>query len=293
MTTLARQQRDVAPARRLVDAPAVWVCVPTYNEAPHVERLCRAVLSTLRDAGIDGHLLIIDDGSPDGTGDLAEALRRRQPRLHVLHRTSKHGIGPAYLAGFARALAHGADLVVEMDCDFSHDPEALPRLIEAARHADVVLGSRYVPGGRVENWPPARRLVSRIGSWYARRLLSLEVRDLTGGFKCFRRHVLELLLGQPVRSAGHGFQIEMTCRAVLAGHTVREIPITFRDRTQGESKMSSAIALEAALTVVHLRRLASHRARETRTARRADTPAAFPAGRRREVVAFVHEAGGA
>jgi dolichol-phosphate mannosyltransferase len=253
----------------------VWVCVPTYNEAAHVERLSLAVLSTLRQAGVDGNLLIVDDGSPDGTGDLAEALRRSEPRLHVLHRASKDGIGPAYLAGFAHALSHGADLVVEMDCDFSHDPAALPTLIEAAQHADVVLGSRYVPGGRVEDWPLARRLVSRGGCWYARRLLAVDIRDLTGGFKCFRRHVLERLLGQDVRSAGYGFQIEMSYRALSAGHTVQEIPITFRDRAEGESKMSGTIALEAAVTVLALRRLGSRRA-ERMAAGGAGAPARAP-----------------
>ena len=148
----------------------VWICVPTYNEAANVERLCRAVLTTLRDAGIDGHVLVIDDGSPDGTGAIADALSVREPRLHVLHRRSKDGIGPAYLAGFAHALAQGPDLVVEMDCDFSHDPAFLPRLVEAATRADVVLGSRYATGGRVEDWPLARRAISRAGCWYAQRV---------------------------------------------------------------------------------------------------------------------------
>jgi dolichol-phosphate mannosyltransferase len=239
--------------------PAVWVCVPTYNEAPHVERLCLAVLSAMGKARIDGHLLVIDDGSPDGTGELAEALRSSQPRLHVLHRASKDGIGSAYLAGFAYALRHGADLVVEMDCDFSHDPSALPYLIEAAARADVVLGSRYVPGGRVEDWPLPRRLISRGGCWYARRLLSIDVRDVTGGFKCFRREVLQHLLVQDVRTAGYGFQIEMTYRALMDGHSVCEVPITFRDRVEGESKMSAGIALEAAATVLRLRRLRRRR----------------------------------
>jgi dolichol-phosphate mannosyltransferase len=244
--------------------PVVWVCVPTYNEAPHVQSLCVAVLATLREAGIDGHLLIIDDASPDGTGKLAEALRASHPRLHVLHRKSKDGIGPAYAAGFEHALAQGADLVVEMDCDFSHDPASLPSLIEAALGADVVVGSRYVTGGRVTDWPLRRRLISRGGCWYARRLLSVDVRDLTGGFKCFRREVLERLLAHEAAATGYGFQIEMTYRALLEGYTVREVPITFRDRQAGESKMTANIAVEAAATVLRLRRLGRRRRRVPR-----------------------------
>ncbi len=250
----------------------VWVCVPTYNEAENVARLCRAVLTTMRDAGIDGRVLVIDDGSPDGTGAIADALSASEPHLHVLHRRSKDGIGPAYLAGFAHALAHGADLVVEMDCDFSHDPTFLPSLVQAATRADVVLGSRYASSGRVEDWPLARRAVSRAGCWYAQRVLGVEVRDLTGGFKCFRRHVLEDLLGHDVRSAGYGFQIEMTYRALLAGHSVMEVPIVFRDRVEGESKMSWSIALEAAVNVVGLRRLGKT------AAGRAEHPCGLPRG---------------
>jgi dolichol-phosphate mannosyltransferase len=237
----------------------VWVCVPTYNEAPHVQRLCVAVLAALHEAGIDGHLLVIDDASPDGTGELAEALRASHARLHVLHRKRKEGLGPAYAAGFEHALAHGADLVVEMDCDFSHDPASLPSLIEAAVGSDVVLGSRYVTGGRVKDWPLRRRLISRGGCWYARRLLSVDVRDLTGGFKCFRREVLERLLAHDTAATGYGFQIEMTYRALLEGYTVGEVPITFRDRQAGESKMTANIAMEAAVTVLRLRRLGRQR----------------------------------
>jgi dolichol-phosphate mannosyltransferase len=266
------------------DRSSVWVCVPTYNEAATVQPLCRAVLATLRDAGIDGHVLVIDDGSPDGTGALAEELRATEPRMHVLHRRSKDGIGPAYLAGFAQALANGADLIVEMDCDFSHDPAVLPRLVEESEKADVVLGSRYVAGGRIEDWPLVRRLISSGGCWYARRMLAVQVRDLTGGFKCFRRHVLEELLGHDVRSAGYGFQIEMTYRALLAGSTVHEVPIAFRDRVEGESKMSWAIALEAAVNVVGLRRLGA------RTAVGAQAPLVFPVGPRRDVAALAVEA---
>jgi dolichol-phosphate mannosyltransferase len=229
--------------------------VPTYNEAGQVELLALAVLASLDEAGIDGQLLIIDDNSPDGTGEIAEALRAREPRVHVLHRPRKEGIGPAYLAGFAYAVGRGAELIVEMDCDFSHDPAVLPELIAATADAGLVLGSRYVPGGGVVDWPLRRRLMSRGGCWYARRLLGVGLRDLTGGFKCFRREVLEPLLDADVHATGYGFQIELTYRALLAGHSVREIPIVFRDRTVGESKMSPAIAREAAMTVLRLRRL--------------------------------------
>jgi len=236
--------------------PTVWVCVPTYNEAGNVEVLCHAVLSTLRRAGIDAHVLVIDDASPDGTGALAEALAATESRVHVLHRARKEGIGPAYLAGFRHCLDAGADLVVEMDCDFSHEPRAVPALVGAAAGADLVLGSRYVPGGAVADWPLGRRLLSRGGSVYARAVLRLDVRDPTGGLKCFRRAVLDRLVAEDMVAAGYGFQIEMTYRALLAGHTVREIPITFRDRTTGTSKMSARIALEAAVGVARLRRLA-------------------------------------
>jgi dolichol-phosphate mannosyltransferase len=241
-----------------VGGPTVWVCVPTYNEAEQVERLALAALRTLDQAEIDGQLLIIDDASPDGTGEIADRLAATHHRLQVLHRAAKDGIGPAYLAGFAYALERGADLVVEMDCDFSHDPAALPQLIEAAGEADLVLGSRYIDEGGVVDWPLWRRIVSRGGCWYARRLLSLDVQDLTGGFKCFTAQVLEPLLRERVQTSGYGFQIEMTYRVALAGHTVREIPITFRDRVVGESKMSIGIALEAALTVLRLRRARRH-----------------------------------
>jgi dolichol-phosphate mannosyltransferase len=253
------ERARIAPHLPTAVLPVVWVCVPTYNEAPHVQPLCIAVLSAFREAGIDGHLLVIDDASPDGTGKLADALRAFQPRLHVLHRESKDGIGPAYAVGFEHALAHGADLVVEMDCDFSHDPASLRPLIEAAATADIVLGSRYVTGGRVKDWPLRRRLISRGGCWYARRLLSVDVRDLTGGFKCFRREVLERLLASEAAATGYGFQIEMTYRALLEGYTVAEVPITFRDRQAGQSKMTANIAVEAAVTVLRLRRLGRRR----------------------------------
>ena len=228
------------------------VCVPTYNERDNVEPLVRAlgeVLDTARD-----RVLVIDDGSPDGTGELADRLAAELPWVGVLHRTAKEGIGRAYLAGFAQALATDADLVLEMDCDFSHDPADVPRLIAACENgADLVLGSRWVDGGGTENWGLIRRLVSRGGSLYARLVLGVGIRDLTGGFKCFRRRVLETIDLDAIAARGYGFQIEGTYRALRAGFRVVEIPITFADRRVGESKMSGAIVLEAMRQVPVLR----------------------------------------
>ncbi len=218
------------------------ICLPTYNERENLEPMVAALLERL---GPDDSILVIDDGSPDGTGDLADALAAREPRVAVLHRATKEGLGPAYLAGFKRALADGADLVLEMDCDFSHDPDDVPRLIAAAADADVVLGSRYVDGGRVEDWGASRRFVSRAGSLYAQALLAAPVRDLTGGFKCYRREVLERIDLDAVSSKGYAFQIETTYRALRAGFRVVEIPIAFTDREAGHSKMSRSIVLEA------------------------------------------------
>jgi dolichol-phosphate mannosyltransferase len=196
---------------------------------------------------------VVDDDSPDGTGEIADRIAGRDSAVEVLHRTTREGLGPAYLAGFDAALRGGADLVCEMDADHSHDPEDLARLIAAADDADLVLGSRYVPGGKVADWGPLRRLVSRAGCWYARVVLGVPVRDLTGGFKCFRRVVLESIDLAEARSHGYVFQIELTYRAVQAGFRVAEIPITFRDRTRGRSKMSVRIALEAVALVPRLR----------------------------------------
>jgi dolichol-phosphate mannosyltransferase len=204
-------------------------------------------------SAIDGHVLVIDDGSPDGTGRIADELAAAEPRIHVLHRTEKAGIGPAYRAGFRHAMERGADLIMEMDCDFSHDPAAVPSLVDAARNADLVLGSRYVNGGGVKDWGLLRRVISRGGSMYAQVILGVHVRDLTGGFKCFRRQVLEALPLDQVGSAGYVFQIEMTYRAILQGFRVVEVPITFTDRTEGTSKMSKAIVLEAVTHVPKLR----------------------------------------
>ncbi len=234
--------------------PVVWVVIPTYDEADNVEAMLAAVGDVFDASGIDGHVLIVDDGSPDRTADLAEAVGRCDPRVRVLRRTRKEGIGPAYRAGFAVALAAGADLVVEMDCDFSHDPQTLPDLIAATENADLVLGSRYVPGGAVTRWGAVRRAISRGGCWYARAVLRVPVRDLTGGFKCFRRTVLEAIPLDQVTAAGYGFQVEMTYRAILLGFRVVEVPITFREREHGSSKMSRGIVLEAATLVPRLRR---------------------------------------
>jgi dolichol-phosphate mannosyltransferase len=240
-----------------VSAPAVagpaWVVVPTYDEAENVQPLVRAVLAELDRAAIDARVLVVDDGSPDGTAELAEAVACDDPRVAVLRRDAKAGIGPAYRAGFRRALAEGAGLVVEMDCDFSHDPAALPGLIRAAARADLVLGSRYVPGGGVARWGPLRRAISRGGCRYAQLILGVPVRDLTGGFKCFRREVLEAIPLDDVTAAGYGFQVEMTYRALLGGFRVVELPIIFTERSRGSSKMSGGIVWEAAVLVPRLR----------------------------------------
>ncbi len=226
------------------------VCLPTYNERESLEPMLRALGRVLPR---EGRVLVIDDSSPDGTGELADRLAAELAYVDVLHRPRKEGLGPAYIAGFRRALAEGAELVLEMDCDFSHDPADVPRLIAASREADLVLGSRYVAGGRVENWSLPRRALSAGGCWYARAILGIPVRDLTGGFKCFRRRVLEAIDLDAVSSRGYAFQIELTYRAIRAGFRVREIPITFAERMAGRSKMSRAIAAEAAWKVPALR----------------------------------------
>jgi dolichol-phosphate mannosyltransferase len=235
----------------------VWVVIPTYDEASTVERIVRAADTALRRLAIGGHrILIVDDNSPDGTGAIADRLAGELTTVAVLHRTAKQGLGHAYLAGFAHALEHGAELICEMDADFSHDPAYLADLIAAADTADVVLGSRYVAGGGVRNWGLMRQLISRGGGLYARALLGIDVNDLTGGFKCIRREVLEAIRLDTVGAEGYGFQIEITYRAILAGFTVREVPIIFCDRTEGTSKMSARIALEAFRLVPRLRRTA-------------------------------------
>jgi dolichol-phosphate mannosyltransferase len=237
-----------------VDGTA-WLILPTYNEAANIEAIVAAAGEALTRAPCaDFRVLVVDDSSPDGTGAIADRLCATHPFLRVLHRTAKEGIGPAYLAGFRCALDNGAAYVLEMDSDFSHDPADLPRLIEAIRDgADLALGSRYVPGGGVEDWGYVRRFVSQGGSTYARLVLSLRVRDLTGGFKCFRREVLEAIHFDSVRSRGYAFQVELTYRAVRSGFNVVEVPIVFRDRLQGHSKMSWSIAAEAFWLVPLLR----------------------------------------
>jgi dolichol-phosphate mannosyltransferase len=236
----------------------IWLIIPTYNEAVNLERIVTAARAELaRAAAGSFRILIVDDNSPDGTGAIADSLAQAGDDLEVLHRPGKAGLGQAYLAGFDLALRNGAQLVIEMDADFSHDPRYLPALLKAARSADLVLGSRYVPGGGVRDWGLVRQLVSRGGGIYARAVLGVNINDLTGGFKCIHRRVLEAIDLPSVRAEGYVFQIEVTYRAVLAGFTVREIPIVFADRTAGKSKMSSRIALEAMLLVPRIRREAA------------------------------------
>jgi dolichol-phosphate mannosyltransferase len=232
-----------------------WLILPTYNEAENIGPIVRAARAQLRPAD---RILVVDDNSPDGTGAFADELAHELQGVEVLHRPAKAGLGRAYRAGFAYALERGAELVLEMDSDFSHDPADLPRLIAAAEErGDLVLGSRYVTGGSVTDWGLLRKLVSRGGSWYARMILGVKVRDLTGGFKCFRRSVLEALDLEAVHADGYGFQIELTYRTIKAGFRVIEIPIVFRERRVGESKMTARIALEAVWKVPALRRRSS------------------------------------
>jgi dolichol-phosphate mannosyltransferase len=232
-----------------------WLILPTYNEAENVQAIVAAAGEVLAGAAPEGfRVLVVDDGSPDGTGRLADALASEHEWVQVLHRSEKNGIGPAYLAGFRHALEHGAGYVMEMDSDFSHNPADLARLLAAVKDgADLALGSRYVPGGGVEEWGLLRRVISEGGSTYARWVLGLRVKDLTGGFKCFRREVLEAIRFDGVRSQGYAFQVELTYRAVQAGFRVVEVPIVFRDRQQGTSKMSWRIAAEAMWLVPLLR----------------------------------------
>jgi dolichol-phosphate mannosyltransferase len=236
--------------------PAVpWLVLPTYNEAENIKAIVTAAGEVLAQTSPEGfRILVVDDGSPDGTGDIADGLAAEHDWVRVLHRTEKNGIGPAYLAGFRHALHHGAAFLFEMDSDFSHDPADLARLLAAVRAgADLALGSRYVPGGGVTDWGLLRRFVSEGGSTYARLVLGLHVRDLTGGFKCFRREVLETIHFDSVRSQGYAFQVELTYRSVQSGFRVVEVPIVFRDRERGQSKMSWRIAAEAMWLVPLLR----------------------------------------
>jgi dolichol-phosphate mannosyltransferase len=236
----------------------IWVVMPTYNEAANIDGILRATAAELEQlAPGDYRILVVDDSSPDETGALAEAVGRELGTIEVLHRPGKSGLGHAYLAGFAHALAAGADRVIEMDSDFSHDPRHLEDLLEASQEADLVLGSRYVDGGGIQDWGLLRRVISRGGGLYARLILGVDVQDLTGGFKCIHRQVLEHIDLDSIRAEGYVFQIEVTYRALLAGYRVKEIPIVFRDRTHGASKMSTRIALEAMLAVPRLRRSAA------------------------------------
>ena len=229
------------------------LCLPTYNEIQNLEPMVRALGEIFAREALDGRVLVIDDASPDGTGELADRLATELQYVDVLHREAKQGLGPAYIAGFRRALAEGAELIMEMDCDFSHAPDDVPRLVREASRADLVIGSRYVRGGRVENWGAGRRLVSRAGSVYARLVLGIAVRDLTGGFKCFRRVVLETIDLDSVSSLGYTFQVETTYRALLAGFRVEEVPIAFSDREVGGSKMTKRIVAEAVWRIPALR----------------------------------------
>jgi dolichol-phosphate mannosyltransferase len=238
----------------VIEPPAeelsVLVVVPTYNERPNIDALTRGVLGL----GPRYRLLFVDDGSPDGTGARADALAAANPgRVEVIHRTRKAGLGPAYIAGFRAALASGADLIAQMDADLSHDPATLPRLVAAARDADLVIGSRYIAEGGTTGWPLWRRLLSRMGGEYARKVLGVSIADLTGSFKVWRRATLESIDFSRIRSDGYGFAIETTWRALRCGACVREVPIVFTDRIAGASKLSRRIVVEAALLVWKLR----------------------------------------
>ena len=249
----------------MTDLTRALVIIPTYNEAenllPIVERLHRAVPTA--------HLLVVDDGSPDGTGALADDLAAREPWAHVLHRTSKAGLGASYIAGFGWAREHGFDVVVEMDADGSHAPEQLPDLLAALEHADVVLGSRWVPGGRVVNWPRHRELLSRGGNAWTRLALGMPLSDATGGYRAYRRRVLDELHLEGVQSQGYCFQVDLAWHAWCAGNRIVEVPITFVERARGESKMSRAIVVEALWRVTWWG-LTSRRSR-TRSASRASS----------------------
>lgn len=252
-------------ASPLTSAPRHLVVIPTYDE---IDNLAPVVARTL---AVDDalHVLVVDDASPDGTGDLADRLAARSERVHVLHRTGKDGLGAAYLAGFAWALERDYDAVTEMDADGSHRPEQLPRLHDALAGADLVLGSRWVPGGGVENWPRRRELLSRGGNWYVRRALGLHLADATGGFRTFRSSALRSLDLADVQSQGYCFQVDLARRAVRSGLVVREVPIDFVDREHGESKMSGGIVREALwrVTAWGLReRLARRRPQQPTTA---------------------------
>lgn len=230
-------------------SPRALIIIPTYNERENLPLIIEAVFEVMADL----HVLVVDDGSPDGTGALADDIAARDPRVYVLHREGKQGLGTAYIAGFRWALERAYPLVFEMDADFSHQPRYIPDFIAQAETADLVLGTRYIPGGGTEGWSWTRQLISRAGNLYARMILWLPFHDLTGGFKCFRREVLETIDLDEVRSTGYAFQIELTYRTVKAGFKVAETPIVFPDRTRGESKMSGSIVREAMINVIRIR----------------------------------------
>ena len=226
------------------------IVIPTYNEKENITKLIPQLFALNLE---HLHILIVDDNSPDGTGKQVLEMSKQYPNLHLLHREKKEGLGPAYLAGFRWALEHGAERIMEMDADFSHNPKYVPQLIAASQDADLVLGSRYVPGGGVENWNLVRRMISRFGNVYARIILGLRVRDLTGGFKCYRRATLESLDLSSVSSLGYNFQIETTYKAIQNGAKIKEIPIIFTERQIGKSKFSIKIILESFFQVLVLR----------------------------------------
>ena len=226
------------------------VVIPTYDEIKNVGPMAKAVLSS----GVpDLELLFVADNSPDGTGDAIDALAKAEPRICCLHRAGKEGLGRAYVAGFSKALETGADLIVQMDCDFSHDPKDLPRMVEAAANADMVIGSRYVPGGSTPGWPFTRRLISRAGGVFIRTVTGMPLRDPTGGFKCWRAETLRKIDFPTVGSKGYSFQLEMNHRTWKAGCTIREIPISFTDRVEGYSKITPGIATESIKIALRLR----------------------------------------
>lgn len=229
------------------------IVLPTYDECENLPRMIDALAAIRDQVPMPGEVLVVDDGSPDGTGQLADQLAARHDWLHVLHRPGKQGLGRAYLAGFEWALQRPFSHIIEMDCDLSHPVSALPAMLEASQHADLVLGSRYTAGGGVDGWPLHRRVISRGGCTYARIVLGVPIHDLTGGFKCFRREVLETIDLDAITARGYAFQIETTYRALRAGYRVVEVPITFVDREHGGSKMSKAIVLEAIWKVPLLR----------------------------------------
>ncbi len=229
----------------------ILIIIPTYNEKENLRLLLEEVFQ--RVPGV--HVLVVDDNSPDGTGDEAESLSRQDSRIHVMHRQGKQGLGTAYVAGFRWALERSYEFVFEMDCDFSHQPKFLPAFLEAAEKADLVLGSRYISGGGTENWGLMRKFISYGGNFYARTVLGLPFKDVTGGFKCFRRAVLEKMPFDELLSTGYSFQIELTTRAHRMGYRIAEVPIVFPDRTRGASKMSGAIFKEAFVNVLKLRKI--------------------------------------